>query len=86
MTDLIEKAQKAKSIGASVEIVGAWIWAEFPSKPPIEARELLKAEGFHWNRKREVWQYAGVPCRHSPASAFEIKIKYGAQALEEVAA
>ena len=50
MTDLIEKAQKAKSIGASVEIVGAWIWAEFPSKPPIEARELLKAEGFHWNR------------------------------------
>ena len=86
MTDLIEKARKAQAVGARVEIVGSWVWAEFESKPPVAARELLKAEGYHWNRKREVWQFAGVPCRHSPASAPEIKAKYGVRELEEVTA
>lgn len=84
--DLIDKARKAQEAGARVEIVGTWVWAEFESKPPVEARELLKSEGFHWNRKREVWQFAGVPCRHSPAMSGEIKAKYGAHELEEVAA
>lgn len=85
-TELMAKAHKAKEVGAQVEIVGAWVWAEFPSKPPVAARELLKAEGFHWNQKREVWQFAGVPCRHSPAMTMEIKAKYGVHKLEEVAA
>ena len=84
--ELLEKAKLARQVGADVEIVGAWIWAHFDSKPPKETRIALLAAGYHWNFKRGVWQFAGVPCRHSVASTPEVKAKYGARELEEVIA
>ena len=80
--ELEQKARKAQAVGASVKIVGAWVWAEFESKPSEETRAMLKAERYHWNRKRGVWQFAGVPCRHSPASTPEVLAKYGAVDVE----
>jgi len=83
--ELVEKATVAQRAGATCELVGNWVWAEFPSKPSPEVRETLKREGYHWNHKRGLWQFAGVPCRHSPASTVEIKTKYGAITMDEAA-
>ena len=82
-SELIVLGERIQKLGASVEIVGRWLWASFPVKPDDEVRSALKALHFHWNWKRGVWQFAGVPCRQSPASSFEIRSKYGAVALEE---
>jgi hypothetical protein len=78
---LKDKAAVAIKAGARVEIVGAWVWASFPARPPIESRAALKAAGYHWNKKREVWQYAGVPSRFTTADSDRVKEKYGAVRL-----
>ena len=83
--ELRNAAAHAAALGASVEIVGAWVWATFAQKPPKESREAMSAAGYHWNRKRKCWQYAGVPSRHSDASEDELKQKYGAVRLQAAA-
>ncbi len=40
-------------------VVGSWIWIQFKSEPPAEIRRDLSQLGFHWNRKRQLWQH---PC------------------------
>jgi len=41
------------------EVVGKWVWLDVsPSRKPNLAA-LLWALGFHWNRRRGVWQH---PC------------------------
>ena len=40
-------------------VVGSWIWIQFKSEPPPEIRRDLSQLGFHWNRKRQLWQH---PC------------------------
>jgi hypothetical protein len=45
------------------EVVGKWIWLESPAKGGIAA--ALWLIGFHWNKRRGVWQH---PCgRFNPA-------------------
>ncbi len=46
------------------EIVGKWVWIQFPQKQPSTITARLAEFGFHWNNKRQVWQH---PC--GPASA-----------------
>lgn len=83
-TELVEKAEVAKRAGASeVEIIGRWVWAWFGTKPSQEIREVLKAARYHWNGKRQVWQFAGVPCRYTKAGTHQIRAKYGSQVLTE---
>lgn len=41
----------------AAEVVGNWIWLESPAKGGIAA--TLWLVGFHWNRRRGVWQH---PC------------------------
>ena len=84
--ELVEKARIAQHVGATVKIVGAWVWAEFESKPSVEARQALKDAGYHWNSTRGCWQYAGVPCRHTKAITAYVWAKYGAKDLTEVMA
>ena len=36
-------------------------------------------ESYRWNKKRGLWQFAGVRCHGSPADSAEIKNKYGAR-------
>jgi hypothetical protein len=44
---------------AVAEVVGKWVWLDVsPSRKPNLAA-LLWALGFHWNRRRDVWQH---PC------------------------
>jgi len=58
------------------EVVGAWVWLSFDTKPDSETREYLKAEGFRWNRRRAVWQHCcGIwrpRASHDPRFAFGV--------------
>lgn len=59
------------------EIVGTWIWLDVsPARKPNLA-SLLWALGFHWNRRRGVWQH---PCgKFNPAGSHpaDPRTKYG---------
>ena len=41
------------------EVVGKWVWVQFPDKQPATITSQLAEFGFHWNNKRQVWQH---PC------------------------
>ena len=41
------------------EVVGKWVWIQFTDKQPPSITCILAELGFHWNRKRQVWQH---PC------------------------
>lgn len=71
-------ARAARHLGADVEIVGRWVWAKFKEKPRPEARITMTENGYRWNRKRSVWQFAAIPCRFSRASTQALREKYQA--------
>ena len=51
------------------EVVGQWVWIEFPTKPSDTVRETLLDMGFHWNHRRVAWQHAcGKFTHHSPGN------------------
>lgn len=51
------------------EVVGQWVWIEFPMRPAPEVRQYLLDLGFHWNQKRVCWQHAcGRFTHHSPGN------------------
>jgi len=55
--------------------VGDWLWLEFDSIPSEAVRNNIKALGFHWNRKRKLWQCScGV---YSRPSDDDPRPKYG---------
>jgi hypothetical protein len=41
------------------QVVGKWVWIEFGQKQPRYITAELAQLGFHWNRRRQVWQH---PC------------------------
>ena len=58
------------------QIVGKWIWIEFPDKQPPQITSQLAQFGFHWNSKRQVWQHpCGVPM--TEGSPDDPRQKYG---------
>lgn len=61
--------QNQPEVWELAEVVGQWVWVEFPMKPSDQVREALLDLGFHWNQKRMAWQHAcGHFARHSPAN------------------
>jgi hypothetical protein len=59
------------------EIVGRWIWLDFPKDKYRAATNSLWRLGFHWNQRRCVWQHpcgAFAPCAPHPGDPRE---KYG---------
>jgi hypothetical protein len=40
-------------------VVGQWVWIRFQQKQPREVTATLSQFGFHWNRRRQLWQH---PC------------------------
>ena len=61
------------------EIVGRWIWLEFPKDKHRAATNTLWRLGFHWNQRRCVWQHpcgAFAPYASHPGDPRE---KYGSQ-------
>jgi hypothetical protein len=45
------------------EIVGKWIWLDFPAASHRAAANTLWRLGFHWNQRRCLWQH---PCGFIP--------------------
>ncbi len=41
------------------EVVGKWVWIQFDDRQPRQITAALSQFGFHWNRKRQLWQH---PC------------------------
>jgi hypothetical protein len=41
------------------QVVGKWVWIEFGQQQPRYITAQLAQLGFHWNRRRQVWQH---PC------------------------
>ena len=56
-----------------VEIVGRWIWLDFPAHTHRAAANVLWRFGFHWNQRRCVWQHpCGAFAPYAPHGAVEI--------------
>jgi len=43
------------------QVVGKWVWIQFQCKQPRNVTAQLSQLGFHWNRRRQLWQH---PCGH----------------------
>ncbi|HEY3855607.1 MAG TPA: hypothetical protein VGO67_14545 [Verrucomicrobiae bacterium] len=57
------------------EVVGRWVWIQFDGKQPNQITAALSELGFHWNRRRQVWQH---PCGHLGTSAnYDPRRRYG---------
>lgn len=64
------------------EVVGRWIWIDFPSKPALEVRQLLKAAGFRWSPKREQW-YHTCGCHSYGRGGPDPRTRYGSIRVDE---
>jgi hypothetical protein len=59
------------------EIVGKWIWLEFPAASHRAATSVLMRLGFHWNQRRGVWQHPCKACAPFAAHPQDPRAKYG---------
>ena len=58
------------------EVVGKWVWIQFEHRQPPTVTSELAQLGFHWNRKRQLWQH---PCgQFVPATRQDPRQKYHA--------
>ena len=66
------------------EIVGKWIWLDFPKASHRAAANTLYRLGFHWNQRRCVRQHAcGAFAPYAPHPG-EPRAKYGSQFAADV--
>jgi hypothetical protein len=57
------------------EVVGKWVWIQFPERQPREVTAVLAQLGFHWNNTRQAWQH---PCgAFTLSSPGDPRAKYG---------
>ena len=59
------------------EVVGKWIWLEFPAASQRAAANTLWRLGFHWNQRRCVWQHPCGACAPYAAHPADPRTKYG---------
>ena len=65
------------------EVVGKWVWLDFPQSTHRAAANTLYRLGFHWNNKRCVWQHpCGAFAPYSPHPG-EPRAKYGSIAANQ---
>jgi hypothetical protein len=66
------------------EIVGRWIWLEFPKASHRAATHTLWRLGFHWNQRRRVWQHPCGKCAPYAAHPNDPRSKYGSYFAADV--
>jgi len=59
------------------EIVGKWVWLEFPKASHRAATTTLARLGFHWNSRRCVWQHPCGACAPFASHPKDPRAKYG---------
>ena len=68
---------QAPDLFAIAQVVGQWVWVQFPDKQAPEITAVLAQLGFHWNNKRQCWQHPCGPVTVD-ASPDDPRAKYGA--------
>jgi hypothetical protein len=66
------------------EIVGKWIWLDFPAASHRAAANTLYRLGFHWNQRRCVWQHPCGACAPYAAHPKDPRTKYGSYFAADV--
>jgi len=61
------------------EIVGRWIWLEFPARSHRAAANTLWRLGFHWNQRRCLWQHPCGSCAPYSVHSGDPRSKYGSR-------
>jgi len=85
ISELKQIGKTAQDLGASVEIVGHWVWAKFTAKPNEQIRNTLKQTGYHWSRAKSRWYFAGAISNNvHPYTWKKITSKYKPVALNSL--
>jgi hypothetical protein len=63
------------------EIVGRWIWLDFPARAHRAAANALWRLGFHWNQRRCLWQHPCGVCAPYNVHSGDPRSKYGSRAV-----
>jgi hypothetical protein len=63
------------------EIVGCWIWLDFPARTHRAAANALLRLGFHWNQRRCLWQHPCGFCAPYNVHSGDPRSKYGSRAV-----
>ena len=58
------------------EIVGKWIWLDFPAASHRAVANTLWRLGFHWNQRRCVWQHPCGACAPYASHPQDPRTKY----------
>jgi len=66
------------------EVVGKWVWLEFPKASHRAAVNTLHRLGFHWNQRRCVWQHPCGACAPYAAHPTDPRSKYGSYFAADV--
>jgi hypothetical protein len=73
---------EAPAAWSAARVVGRWVWVQFNARPDRQIIEGLKAIGFTWNGRREVWQH---PCgAWSAPSRYDPRDRYGERKADDV--
>jgi len=61
------------------EIVGRWVWLEFPARTHRAVAKTLWRLGFHWNQRRCLWQHPCGACAPYSVHTGDPRSKYGSR-------
>lgn len=76
--DLLELLRtEAPALLERAEVVGSWVWIQFPDRQPPAVTRQLAELGFHWNHRRQTWQH---PCGNvTEGTPLDPRTKYGSR-------
>ena len=66
------------------EIVGKWIWLDFPVRQHTLAARTLWRLGFHWNQRRCLWQHPCGACAPYNVHSGDPRQKFGSRSVSTV--
>jgi hypothetical protein len=66
------------------EIVGKWVWIDFPAATHRAAANTLWHLGFHWNQRRCVWQHPCGACAPYNIHSGDPRTKYGSHFAADI--
>jgi hypothetical protein len=63
------------------EIVGQWVWLDFPARTHRAAANVLWRLGFHWNQRRCLWQHPCGACAPYNVHSGDPRQKFGSRSV-----
>jgi hypothetical protein len=74
---------QAPQLWEIAQVVGRWVWIQFPERPPASHTAALSQLGFSWNKKRHSWQH---PCgdTRSIAATYDPRERYGSRPAAQI--